>query len=154
MKHFPLVLLFIFGSRIAFAQTAISGAVTDPQTKSIAGAEITLFSRTGAMESRTTTDSEGNYRFSTVAPGEYIVEAQATGFAGASAPVAVRVGNGSALNFALKLAAISEQVVVTASASAQTAAETSKTITVVTRDAIEERDQYSVSEAVRQVPGL
>jgi iron complex outermembrane receptor protein len=154
MKHFSLVLLFIFGSRIVFAQAAIRGAVSDPQAKSVAGAEITLFSRTGAMESHTTTDSEGNYRFSSVAPGEYIVEAQATGFAAASAPVVARAGNGSALNFALKLAAISEQVVVTASASAQTAAETSKTITVVPRDAIEERDQYSLSEAVRQVPGL
>jgi len=54
----------------------------------------------------------------------------------------------------LPLAGVSEQVVITAQATAQPVDEVSKAVSVVDRREIEERDESAVTEALRTVPGL
>jgi iron complex outermembrane receptor protein len=54
----------------------------------------------------------------------------------------------------LPLAAVNEQVVVTAQGSVQPVDEVSKAITVVDQNEIEDRDESTVTEALRTVPGL
>lgn len=102
-----------------------------------------------------TTDPTGTYRFEELAPGEYLARVEAPGFAGAPAR-RVRLARGSVaeLAFALAIAAFQEQVVVTASGTAQTVDEVSKAITVVDEEEIEARDEFAIAEVLRTVPGL
>jgi iron complex outermembrane receptor protein len=135
---------------------SIAGRVTDPRGAALAGATVTLYAR-GRTQLRlsTATDSAGAYRFERLAPGEYIVEAEASGFArGAALPVNVGRGEQAALDIRLAVAGVSTEVVVIAADAPQTVDEVSKAVTVVSRREIEERDEPTVAEALRTVPGL
>ncbi|HST51932.1 MAG TPA: TonB-dependent receptor [Pyrinomonadaceae bacterium] len=135
---------------------SLSGRVTDPRGAAIQGASVTLYAR-GRTQLRlsTTTDAQGAYRFERLAPGEYLLEAGAEGFARSAArEVAVERGAKSALDVQLEVAAVSEQVVVTAADSPQTVDEVSKAASVVGRRELEDRDEPSIAEALRIVPGL
>src|SRR5262249_19577089 len=67
----------------AFGQTGtsgITGVVTDPQGRSVAGATVTL-TNLGTNASRTTQTTEsGTYVFDLISPGDYRVEVEAAGF--------------------------------------------------------------------------
>lgn len=153
--------LAVVGASVAArAQGAasVAGRVTDPLGAGLAGASVTLYSREQPAAARfgTQTDAEGSYRFERLAPGEYVLEASAEGFADAR-PRVLRVARGSSqltIDVRLEVAGLSEQVVVTAQDAAQTADEVSKSVTVVGREELEARGEFSVAEGLRQVPGL
>ncbi|HVF50726.1 MAG TPA: TonB-dependent receptor, partial [Pyrinomonadaceae bacterium] len=136
----------------------ISGRVTDARGASIAGATLTLYARdaraTNALA--TATDETGAYRFERLAaPGEYILQAEAAGFARSAARVLrVERGGDVRLDIPLEVAGVNTEVVVIAADSAQTVDEVSKAVTVVGRTEIEERDESLIAEALRTVPGL
>ncbi|HEV7890058.1 MAG TPA: TonB-dependent receptor, partial [Pyrinomonadaceae bacterium] len=143
----------------AQAQTSgasITGRVTDPAGAAVRGATVTLYAR-GRTQLRfsTETDDAGAYRFERLAPGEYLVEADAAGFARGEAQVVnVERGGQASQDFALEVAGVSTEVVVTAADAPQTADEVSKAVNVVGQREIEERDESTVAEALRTVPGL
>src|SRR5689334_11200368 len=88
-------------TRAQSAGASISGTVKDPQGAALRGATVTLYAR-GRTQLRlsTATDGAGAYRFERLAPGEYIVEAEAAGFARAAAlPVTVARGAQASLDF-------------------------------------------------------
>ncbi|HEX8476233.1 MAG TPA: TonB-dependent receptor [Pyrinomonadaceae bacterium] len=136
----------------------IRGRVTDPQGASIPGATLTLHARDARPVARlaTSTDASGAYSFERLAaPAEYILEAEATGFAPAAARILrVERGQTAALDIALEVAGVNTEVVVTASDTPQSVDEVSKAVTVVGRAEIDERDESSIVEALRTVPGL
>src|ERR1041385_6359986 len=143
----------------AHAQTttdaSISGHVKDPQGASLPGATVRLFGRDRSFSLITATDAGGAYSFKHLAAGEYLVEAEATGFALASAQsVTVERGQPATLDIALELSSLRSSVVVTASDTPQTVDEVSKALTVVNNQEIEERDEMAITEALRVVPGL
>ncbi|HEX8337276.1 MAG TPA: carboxypeptidase-like regulatory domain-containing protein, partial [Pyrinomonadaceae bacterium] len=73
----------------------LSGRVTDPQGAGLTGAAVTLHERARTqVRLSAVTDAAGAYRFERLAPGEYIVEAEARGFAPGAAQ-AVTVGRGA-----------------------------------------------------------
>src|SRR5262245_58643684 len=87
---FSLVLVLVQSAPVnaqatASSNTTITGHVNDPQGASLPGATVTLYARERSFRVSTTTDSTGMYRFEKLAQGEYLVEAQAEGFASASA---------------------------------------------------------------------
>src|SRR5512132_2413796 len=89
-----LVLLLICNSfaHAVFAQTSEGAAqitvrVTDPQGATLPNAEVTLYTRDSRIRISSLTDSNGISRFDQLAPGEYLLEAQAGGFARAAARV-------------------------------------------------------------------
>ena len=146
------------GAQGQSSSASVRGRVTDQRGGAVAGVGVTLYARDRSAASRvaTTTDESGAYRFERLAPGEYVIEAEAEGFARAASRV-LRVGGDSSaldIDIQLEVAGVSEQVVVTASGAPQTVDEVSKAVTVVGRREIEERDESSISEALRTVPGL
>lgn len=153
------VVLMLTQSLLVLAQTdgpgSLTGNVKDPRGASLPGATVTLYARARNLRFSTTTDSSGGYRFERLAPGEYLLEAEAEGLATATArQVVIERGQTATLNIALELAGVRSTVVVTASDSPQSVDEVSKAVTVVDRQEIDERDEAAVSEALRTVPGL
>ncbi|HKV36803.1 MAG TPA: TonB-dependent receptor [Pyrinomonadaceae bacterium] len=155
---FVLVLVAIAAT--AQAQTdssnaTIGGQVKDPQNANVAGATVTLYGRDRSFSLVTSTDSTGAYSFKHLAPGEYLVEAEASGFAAAPAQtVNLTRGQSATLDIALQLSGLRSSVVVTASDTPQTVDEVSKALTVVDSQEIEERNEIAIPEALRTVPGL
>jgi iron complex outermembrane receptor protein len=135
--------------------TEISGHVKDPQGANLPGATVRLFGRDRALSLVTATDSSGAYSFKHLAPGEYLVEAEATGFAlGEAKSVTVTRGQTTTLDIALQLSGLRSSVVITASDTPQTVDEVSKALTVVDNQEIDERDELAIPESLRVVPGL
>ena len=58
----------------------LSGAVTDPSGAAIAGANVKLMDENGLIVAQTATDSNGNYSFSSLSPGNYRVQTERAGF--------------------------------------------------------------------------
>ncbi len=151
--------LVLICSAIAFAQSAatISGRITDPQGAGLPNAVVTLYERQRPQARfSTTTDETGAYTFARVAPGEYLIETEAEGFARSAArTLRVRANAAvSALDIALQIQGVQEQVVVTAASTPQSVDELSKAVTVVGRNEIEARDEFAIADALRTVPGL
>src|SRR5438477_12979470 len=95
---------------------SLTGVVHDPQLKAVPGATITLFSRSGGATAATTTDAAGAYRFDGFPAGDYLLRAEAPGFAVALVEdVHLAVDAAQSRDIALQLAGVREQVVVTAS---------------------------------------
>jgi len=133
----------------------INVRVTDPQGAIVPRAEVTLYTRDNRVRIKTLTDNNGTGSFKRLAPGEYLIEAEGVGFARAETKLLrVERSDTTILEISLPLAAVNEQVVVTAQGSAQPVDEVSKAITVVDRNEIDDRDESSVAEALRSVPGL
>src|SRR5437773_8893294 len=137
------------------SNTSLTGHVKDPQGANLPGAFVTLYARERNFSLTTTTDSTGTYGFEKLAPGEYLVEAEAEGFASASAQrVVVERGQTSILDIPLGFSGVRSTVVVTASDTPQSVDEVSKAVTVVDRKEIDERDESAIAESLRTVPGL
>ena len=58
----------------------LSGAVTDASGAVIAGANVKLMDENGLVVAQTTSDSSGNYSFSSLSPGNYRVQTERPGF--------------------------------------------------------------------------
>ncbi|HKP46404.1 MAG TPA: TonB-dependent receptor [Pyrinomonadaceae bacterium] len=139
----------------AYSQTTsdLSGHINDPQGASLARARVTLHARDRSFSVSTTTDASGSYHFEDLAPGEYLIEARATGFAAGVAKI-VSLPAQTTLDIQLELSAVENTVVVTAADNPQAIDEVSKALTVVDNRQIEARDESSITEALRTVPGL
>src|SRR5687768_17984648 len=92
-----LIIIFLFGSLKINAQVIISGKITDSKNKVIPGTSITIKdSYDGA-----TSDSAGNYTFSTEVKGEQILETSATGYKPFQQKINLN-GNSQIVNISLK----------------------------------------------------
>src|SRR5579885_3485312 len=153
-------LLFVFcfaAAQMVSAQTAaaIAGTVRDPQGGVVPGAAVAIFARGGVNRGDTTSDAEGNYRFDRLPEGEYILQAEAPGFARSVTEV-VRLDRGASLtrDLQLQLASIQQEVVVTASGTPQTPEEVSKAVSIVDRQQMDQRDGLAISDVLQSTAGL
>jgi hypothetical protein len=108
------LLVLLACSLPGFAQYSsnIQGVVSDPAGAAINGATVELRSvETGVMATITTSES-GNYRFSSLPPGSYVVTAEAKGFKKTEANFVLSTSETKGINLALPLAATQETVTV------------------------------------------
>jgi len=104
----------------AFAQTgtsSVNGTVVDAQGNAVTGANVTLTS-TGTNAARTQTTSEsGAFVFDLIQPGEYSIEAEATGFKKAVVnEIRALVSKPTEVNVQLEVGNVAESVTVSATA--------------------------------------
>jgi iron complex outermembrane receptor protein len=159
MRVFFIILLVLISVGPIQAQTAngsaISGSIKDPHGANVPGATVRLYGRERSFRIVTMTDASGAYSFKNLAAGEYLVEAEANGFALAPAQtVDVERGKTTTHDVTLELSGLRSAVVITASDTPQTVDEVSKALTVVADQEIDERDEMAIPEALRIVPGL
>ncbi len=111
-----LVAAFFLGSGSAWGQatTSIRGTVTDPSNAAIPNATVTLTNTDTNLERTATTDQQGSYVFSQVAPGHYSVLVEAAGFSKYSRTgIELLVNSPATLNISLKVGTTTQTVTVT-----------------------------------------
>ncbi len=155
-----LALLFLLTPQAIQSQDNQAGAqisvrVSDPQGAIIPKAEVTLYTRDNRVRIGALTDNNGSCIFKRLPPGEYLIKAEAPGFAsGETQSLLLERGAGITLEITMPLAGVNEEVVITAQGTAQPVDEVSKAITVVDQKEMDDRDESSIAEALRTVPGL
>jgi hypothetical protein len=96
---------------------AIAGIVYDPQSKTVSGAEVVARSQTTHLERVAQSGTEGSFQIPLLAPGSYVVEVKAAGFAESmSDTIQVTASETTSLNIRLELASVAQSVQVKASA--------------------------------------
>ncbi|MGC2473822.1 MAG: TonB-dependent receptor [Candidatus Sulfotelmatobacter sp.] len=106
--------LAILGS-LALAQSSsqLNGSVTDPSGASVAGAKINLTDVATGLQRSTTSNGAGLYQFLDVPPGNYRLDAAATGFTPYRASnITLVVKTPSTLNIQFRVAGIETSVTV------------------------------------------
>jgi iron complex outermembrane receptor protein len=152
--HTALLILFFSINTFAQGGATVTGRVTDERGANVPGAEVRLSSRAG-IRLFARTNGEGVYTFNGLAPGEYILEATARGFAVmTSEELRVERGQKVERDFVLSVGTINENVVVVATGTPQRADEVSKAVTLVEDEQIETKRELTLAEALRGTPGL
>jgi iron complex outermembrane receptor protein len=105
-----IVLQFLVASAVAWAQSAVTGRVIDPQGAVVSGAELTLSG--GAKAARSVrSGADGTFSFPGVSAGSYQLAVQAPGFDRATQSVTVGASPVS-LSVTLRVSGISEDITV------------------------------------------
>src|SRR6185369_15116173 len=109
------------------AAASLHGLVLDHDGSRIPRARITLFAAGAQPRLMTLADAEGRYSIDDLAPGQYLVQADAPGLTRRTAAVTL-ADSDTALDLTLDLAEVRTEVVVTATGSAQATDEIAKSI--------------------------
>ncbi len=105
------LLAFLFSSgALAEDFGKVRGVVHDPQHRPIAGATVTVRARSSSWSQSTPSDSDGEFHFTGVPVGDYLVSVTAPGFGAQEQSISVVAGKSPVLHFPLEIAA-SRQVV-------------------------------------------
>ena len=113
---FAITMAFTFSPSTSFAQTTttgtVEGTVTDPNGAAVPNVALTLSGPNLVRSQTTTSDSDGTYRFASVPPGRYTLDAApASGFnAYKQDNVEVNLSRGTTANITLALAGTSVNV--------------------------------------------
>src|SRR5438132_4112647 len=95
-------------------RATLRGSISDEFGATIVGATVTLIDANGAQKTATT-NADGAYSFTNLAPGKYKIRAIAAGFATSEdTEIDVAAGRRDSVNLTLKIAAIESQVKVNA----------------------------------------
>lgn len=123
-KHLIAFFLIAFLLAIApvFGQTVFSGniqgVVTDPSGAFVPGASVRLLNQATKVTATTTTTASGNYRFSSLPPGSYLIEVRAKGFATSEVTLTLQTNQTQGINIKLTVATTATRVTVVAKAPA------------------------------------
>lgn len=113
-----LPFVIVFAASLCFAQYSgnIQGVVSDPSGSAINGATVTLHNGETGVTATTTTSDTGNYRFSSLEPGHYVVTAEAKGFRTTEENLTLETSQTQGINITLPLGSASQTVTVTSEA--------------------------------------
>ncbi len=116
LRFFFVFLVLVMASGEAWAQFSgnISGTVRDPADAIVAQATVTLTNVATGVTLTTKSDIVGDFRFVSLAPGEYEVTIAATGFKTATASITLLAEQTLNVPVHLSLGPLSEKMVVTA----------------------------------------
>lgn len=133
----------------------IRGRVLDPSGSALPGARVSATQQSSSTPSVAVSREDGAYTIKNISAGEWLVDAQAAGFGFSKAErISVDTNATATVDLMLELQRVSTQVQVTASAGAQTVDEQAKALTIIDAQEINDRDEFSVAEAIRNVPGI
>jgi len=110
-----LVAVFLLHAPDLSAQVdraTLTGIVRDPSDAVIPQAQVTVTNIANGVIAKTTTNNEGTYLVMNLLPGEYLVQAEMTGFQRFEQTIALEIGARSRLDISLPVGAIGEMVTV------------------------------------------
>ncbi|HYL38076.1 MAG TPA: TonB-dependent receptor [Bryobacteraceae bacterium] len=127
----------------------VRGIVHDPSHRPVAGAEVVLRAMAADWSSQTRTDASGEFSFSAVPAGEYILRVKQEGFSDEEQRVVVASGNAPVLHLQLSLAAQKESIEVSETAE-EVSAQTSPA-TLISRRTIEQTPGADLSNSLAMI---
>jgi len=131
----------------------ITGKVLDPDGRAVANASLRLYDRNSGQLRTTRSSSEGNYTFADLQRGEYLLEADASDSA-LYGSKSISLSGSQAENLDLKVSGKSTQISVTANSTPLSVLETGKAIDVIDAAELELRNELSIGDALRTLPGV
>ena len=153
---FALLLAVLYLPVACFAQTSatIHGTLTDPTGAVISGATVEVRSASSSA-STTHAASAADGTFSIAAPaGAYRVSIAAPGFVTVQREVTLAAGGSEAIDARMELAPMSANVIISAEAEPQPAAEVVSRVDVLTREDIDREQQLWLTPMLATVPGI
>ena len=97
-------------SSFAATVASVRGIIHDPQHRPVQSAMVMIRAKSSDWSASVNSDANGNFVFSTVPLGEYVVTVAGVGFEQAQQSVAVISGSEPVLHFALKVAGAKETI--------------------------------------------
>jgi len=149
-----LVFIFSFSLLVGLQASGASlqGRVVDPDGRPVANAEVIVSGATAApLHART--NGDGNFEIANLDAGRYSVIATAPGLVSDATAIEV-TANTARVEIALKISALNETLVVSASQIDQPLSRTPDSVTVIDGREIDAKQQFTLAAALRSVPGL
>jgi iron complex outermembrane receptor protein len=149
--------LLCLAPRLAIAQTgAIAGRVTDAATGTAVSPRTVEAFAAGVRQASTTTDANGAYRLSGLAPGQYAVEIRSPGKNPRRVDnVVVRAGATTTLDIEMTQVAVKlAEVVTSINGVKEKLVDTPKDVSVVSGDAIANTPSLTVVDHLKGIQGL
>ena len=163
-------LLFLFSAFTAHGQTpsnpsapssvqhgdraaSISGTVFDPDGRAVTGAQVTLLYAMTQLEARET-NSQGQFEFEGLLGGTYEIVATAPGFSDLTNDFDLARDEKRVMDIDLKLSAVQEKIVVSASSGGALTSQTGSSLSVVSEEEIEDRGAQAALDVMRGLPGV
>jgi iron complex outermembrane receptor protein len=148
-----VLLLAIFKLPIAVSAETLTGQVLDPQNKTIAGAQVRLFDRTSGEMRTTKSADDGTYSFKALPMGSFLLEGgNSSGTLSGSSEVTI--AGDQKMDLKLEISGLKSEVLVVATSAPQQTNEISKAVDSIDSEEIELRDENSVPDAIRSLPGI
>lgn len=154
--RFVFLLTALCSANAIFGQSSapLRGIVIDPQGRPIGAAQLSLFNSANSTRISQVQGVDGRFEFSGIPGGRYLIQAAAEGFRQTTVPVDFQPGANSTMEVRLQIEGVQQSILVTAAAGAQSMDEVAKAVSVIDRAEIDARNEYSVSETLRNTPGL
>ena len=153
--HGLLGFLFVLlACSVSVHAAEITGRVIDPSGRPTPGAQL-LLTQTNTIIATVISDRLGEFRFSGLVPGDYRLRVALDGFQADPIVVSLDAENATEqVAFALRVSAVSESIVVTASAVERPRSQVADSVTVISANDLKTGQIETVSQALRSVPSL
>ncbi len=148
-----VAMLGLFLPALPVAAASLRGTVVDPHGLAVPNPQVRLFDTDSGALREAVGDSSGEFSFLSLPDGTYLLEGSASkralgGF------LEVRVTGDTVVKLPLSVSAARTEVVVTAFASPLRGREVAKAVDTVNAAELALRDEFSLAEAIRTVPGV
>jgi iron complex outermembrane receptor protein/vitamin B12 transporter len=138
----------------AYATGKVEGKVVDPLGAVVPNADVTLL-QDGKVVSATKTDREGNFAFSPVEVGQYLVRVEAPGFASQeSQAVNLAAARTVSIEVTLQVGTLRQQIVVSDTGTSLPESQVGASVTVLDQAELDAFNKLDLLDVLRQVPGL
>lgn len=148
-----MMLMTLLGTASVLHADSVKGRVLDPQGLTVASARLQLFERNGGERRRAVSDAEGAYEFLNISAGDYLLDAEAQN-AALTGSQSIVIRGDETLNLTLAITGADVEVIVTSSGTPLLLTEVAKAVDVIDSEEMALRDEFSLAEAMRSVPGV
>ena len=152
----PLFLLLFLAGLAAPVQSqtsaagTLTGRVTTPEGQSVSGAEVLV----AELRRRTTSGDDGSFRFDSIPPGDYLLEASSERLGSSVERVNVAAGATAEVTLTLDLLVHRDEIVVTGSADVRSRYELAQPTSVLDEEELARQLQPSLGETLNHEPGV
>jgi len=133
---------------------SLAGRIVDTQGGAVAQAHVKALRGDGSAAATSVTGTSGEYKLEGLVPGDYVLTVERDLFRSATLNIRLTSARTTHQDVTLEVAGVNQSVVVTAAGAAQTLDEVSKPVTVVAKDEITNRNDYSLADLLTTTPGL